>query len=60
MPEQGLKIGMRGRGRIRAVSIELSDRELEELEGLARRRRTAQGTARRLDAPLDHAALAVD
>ncbi len=36
-----------GRGRIPAVSIELSGRELEELEGLARRRRTAQGLARR-------------
>jgi transposase len=36
-----------GRGRIAAVSIELSGRELEELEGLARRRRTAQGLARR-------------
>ncbi len=36
-----------GRGRIPAVSIELPGRELEELEGLARRRRTAQGLARR-------------
>ncbi len=36
-----------GRGRIAAVSIELSKREFEELEGLARRRRTAQGLARR-------------
>ena len=40
-------VGFMGRGRIPAVSIELSGRELEELEGLARRRRTAQGLARR-------------
>ncbi len=38
---------MMGRGRIPAVSNELSGRELVELEGLARRRRTAQGLARR-------------
>ena len=36
-----------GRGRIPAVSIELSAEERRELEGLARRRRTAQGLARR-------------
>jgi transposase len=38
---------MAGRGRVPAVAIELSDREREELEGLSRRRRTAQGLARR-------------
>lgn len=36
-----------GRGRIPAVSIELTEEEHRELEGLARRRRTAQGLARR-------------
>ena len=38
---------MAGRGRVPAVSIELTDLEREELEGLSRRRRTAQGLARR-------------
>jgi DNA-binding NarL/FixJ family response regulator len=38
---------MAGRGRVPAVSIELSDLERGELEGLSRRRRTAQGLARR-------------
>jgi hypothetical protein len=38
---------MAGRGRVPAVAIELSDWEREELEGLSRRRRTAQGLARR-------------
>ena len=38
---------MAGRGRVPAVSIELTEREREELEGLSRRRRTAQGLARR-------------
>ncbi len=36
-----------GRGRVAAVSIELTEEEHRELEGLARRRRTAQGLARR-------------
>ncbi len=36
-----------GRGRVAAVSIELTEEEHSELEGLARRRRTAQGLARR-------------
>ena len=38
---------MAGRGRVAAVAIELSDGERRELEGLARRRKTAQGLARR-------------
>jgi transposase len=38
---------MAGRGRVPAVAIELSDLERGELEGLSRRRRTAQGLARR-------------
>lgn len=38
---------MAGRGRVPAVSIELSIDERRELEGLTRRRRTAQGLARR-------------
>src|ERR687896_1697944 len=38
---------MAGRGRVPAVSIDLSDLERGELEGLSRRRRTAQGLARR-------------
>jgi transposase len=38
---------MAGRGRVPAVAIELSDFERRELEGLTRRRRTAQGLARR-------------
>ena len=38
---------MMGRGRISAVSIASSGRELEKLEVMARRRRTAQGLARR-------------
>ncbi len=36
-----------GRGRVPAVSIDLSADERRELEGLAQRRRTAQGLARR-------------
>ena len=38
---------MSGRGRVPAVAIELSDVERRELEGLSRRRRTAQGLAKR-------------
>lgn len=38
---------MAGKGRIAAVSIELAEDEFAELEGLARRRKTAQGLARR-------------
>lgn len=38
---------MAGRGRVPAVSIELSEVERDELEGLSRRRQTAQGLARR-------------
>ncbi len=38
---------MAGRGRVPAVAIELSDDERAELESLTRRRRTAQGLARR-------------
>jgi transposase len=38
---------MAGRGRVSAVAIELSKDERRELEGLTRRRRTAQGLARR-------------
>jgi transposase len=38
---------MAGRGRVPAVSIALSEAERCELEGLSRRRRTAQGLARR-------------
>lgn len=38
---------MAGRGRVPAVAIELSDMERAELESLSRRRRTAQGLARR-------------
>lgn len=38
---------MAGRGRVPAVSIVLSEGERAELEGLSRRRRTAQGLARR-------------
>lgn len=38
---------MAGQGRVAAVAIELSDGERRELEGLARRRKTAQGLARR-------------
>ncbi len=38
---------MAGKGRIAAVLIELTEDELAELEGLARRRKTAQGLARR-------------
>ena len=38
---------MAGRGRVPAVAIELSDAERAELESLTRRRRTAQGLARR-------------
>jgi transposase len=47
---------MAGRGRVPAVAIELSDREREELEGLSRRRRTAQGLARRAEIVLAAAA----
>jgi transposase len=36
-----------GKGRVSAVSIELSSEERSELEGLLRRRKTAQGLARR-------------
>lgn len=36
-----------GRGRIPAVTIELSSEERRELDGLTRRRRTAQGLSRR-------------
>ena len=38
---------MAGKGRVAAVSIELAEDELGELESLARRRKTAQGLARR-------------
>ena len=38
---------MAGRGRVAAVAIELSEAERCELEGLANRRKTAQGLARR-------------
>lgn len=38
---------MAGLGRIAAVSIDLSDAERAEIEGLSRRRKTAQGLARR-------------
>jgi transposase len=38
---------MAGRGRVAAVSIDLSDAERQALDGLSRRRRTAQGLARR-------------
>jgi transposase len=38
---------MAGRGRVAAVSISLTDAERQELEGLASRRKTAQGLARR-------------
>ena len=38
---------MSGKGRVSAVSIELSSEERSELEGLLRRRKTAQGLARR-------------
>ncbi len=38
---------MAGRGRVAAVAIELSAPERRELEGLANRRKTAQGLARR-------------
>lgn len=38
---------MAGRGRVAAVAIELSEAERLELEGLANRRKTAQGLARR-------------
>lgn len=38
---------MAGRGRVAAVPIKLSEAERRELEGLARRRKTAQGLARR-------------
>lgn len=38
---------MAGRGRVPAVTIELSDEERGELESLSRRRRTGQGLARR-------------
>lgn len=38
---------MAGRGRVAAVAIELSEAERVELEGLANRRKTAQGLARR-------------
>ena len=38
---------MAGRGRVPAVEIELSAAERTELEGLSRRRKTAQGLARR-------------
>lgn len=38
---------MAGRGRVAAVRIELTDEERRELEGLANRRKTAQGLARR-------------
>ena len=38
---------MTGRGRVPAASTALSDLERGELEGLSRRRRTAQGLARR-------------
>lgn len=38
---------MAGRGRVAAVAIVLSDAERRELEGLAGRRKTAQGLARR-------------
>lgn len=38
---------MAGRGRVAAVSIVLSEAERRELQGLAGRRKTAQGLARR-------------
>jgi len=38
---------MADRGRVAAVSIELTDAERREMEGLAGRRKTAQGLARR-------------
>jgi transposase len=38
---------MAGRGRVAAVAIALSEDERRELEGLTRRRKTAQGLARR-------------
>ncbi len=38
---------MAGRGRVAAVSIDLSDAERQALDGLSHRRRTAQGLARR-------------
>jgi len=38
---------MSGKGRVAAVSIVLSDEERSELEGLSRRRKTAQGVSRR-------------
>ncbi len=47
---------MAGRGRVAAVSINLSEAERETLEGLSRRRRTAQGLARRAQIVLSAAA----
>ena len=47
---------MAGRGRVAAVSIDLSEAEREALEGLSRRRRTAQGLARRAQIVLSAAA----
>jgi transposase len=47
---------MAGRGRVAAVSIALSEGERAELEGLSRRRRTAQGLARRAQIVLAAAA----
>lgn len=47
---------MAGRGRVPAVAIELSAAERGELEGLSRRRQTAQGLARRAQIVLAAAA----
>ena len=47
---------MAGRGRVAAVAIVLSDAERRELEGLAGRRKTAQGLARRARIVLSAAA----
>jgi transposase len=47
---------MAGRGRVAAVAIDLSEAERTALEGLRRRRRTAQGLARRAEIVLSAAA----
>ena len=47
---------MAGRGRVAAVAIELSEAERTALEMLSRRRRTAQGLARRAEIVLSAAA----
>jgi transposase len=47
---------MAGRGRVAAVSIDLSEAERQALDGLSRRRRTAQGLARRAQIVLSAAA----